>query len=83
MKLLNARINDRKIVITFLAIVFLGKSSSDLFTAFIASELGIFVYKDFKSRDAWYYVQFLLPLFMKSLVYLTYDTYDGSRLAID
>ena len=35
----KVRFNDRKVVITFVAIVFLGKLSSGLFTAF-----GIFVY---------------------------------------
>ena len=53
-KLFKIRFNDRKGVITFVVIVFLGKSSSDVFTAFIPSEFGIFVYKDFTSSDTRY-----------------------------
>ena len=40
----KVRFNDRKVVITFVANVFLGKLSSDVFAAFIPSEFGIFVY---------------------------------------
>ena len=41
-------------VITFLAIAFLEKFSSDIFTAFIPSQFRIFVYKDFTCSDARY-----------------------------
>ena len=71
----NVRINGRKIVITFAAIVFLGKLSSDVFTAFIPSEFGIFVYKDFTSSDNRYElsgtVSTAFNLLMKSLASLT------------
>ena len=50
-KLFNIRINDRKVVITF---VFPGKLSSHVFTAFIPSEFRIFVYNDFTSSDTRY-----------------------------
>ena len=50
----NIRINDRKVVITFVAIVFPGKLSSHVFTAFIPSEFRIFVYNDFISSDTRY-----------------------------
>ena len=74
MKLLNVRINDRKSVLTFVAMVFLEKLSSDFFTAFIPLECGIFVYKDFKSSDARYKlsgtVSIAFSLLMKSLVSL-------------
>ena len=46
-KLFKIRINDRKAVITFVAIVFIRKLSRDVFTAFIPSEFGILKYKDF------------------------------------
>ena len=58
----NVRINDTKVVITFVAIVFLGKLSSDFFTAFISSKFGIFLYKDFTSDQLNYLVLLLLPL---------------------
>ena len=38
-----------KVLITFVAVVFLGKLSSNVFTAFTPSETAIFVYKDFTS----------------------------------
>ena len=50
-KLFNVRINDRKVVVTFVAIVFLGKLSSNVFTAFIPSDFWILAYKDFTSSD--------------------------------
>ena len=63
----KVRFNDRKVVITFVAIVFLGKLSSGLFTAFIASEFGIFVY------FGYFHLAILgmnhLVLFLPSLVY--------------
>ena len=76
-KLFKVRFNDRKVVITFVAVVVLGKLSSDIFTAFIPSEFGIFVYKDFTSSDTRYElsgtVSTAFSLLMKSLVSLTYD----------
>ena len=64
-------------VITFVAIVFLGELSSDVFTAFIPSEFGIFIYKDFTSSDTRYELSATVctdfSLLMKILVYLTYD----------
>ena len=64
-------------VITFVDIVFLGKLSSDVFTAFIPSEFGIFLYKDITSSDTRYEwsgtVSTAFSLLMKSLVSLTYD----------
>ena len=53
-KLFKVRINDTKMVITFLAIAFLEKFSSDIFTAFIPSQFRIFAYKDFTCSDAGY-----------------------------
>ena len=51
-KLLNVKINGRKVAINFVVIVFLGKLSCDVFNAFTSSEFGILVYKDFTlSRD--------------------------------
>ena len=44
MKLFKDRFNDRNRVTTFAAIVFLRNLSSDVFTAFIPSEFGKFVY---------------------------------------
>ena len=76
-KLFKVRFNDRKVVITFVAIVFLGKLSSGVFTAFIPSEFGIFVYKAFTSSDTRYElsgtVSTAFSLLMKSLVSLRYD----------
>ena len=76
-KLFKVRFNDRKVVITFAAVVFLGKLSSHVFNAFIPSEFGIFVYKDFTSSDTRYElsgtVSTAFSLLMKSLVSLTYD----------
>ena len=64
-------------IITFVAIAFLGKWSSDIFTAFIPLEFGIFVYKDFTSNDSKYElsstVSTTVSLLMKSFVLLTYD----------
>ena len=51
---LNVGINDNKVVITIIAIVFLGILSSDVFTAFISLEFGMFVNKDFSSSDTRY-----------------------------
>ena len=53
-KLFNVKINIRKIVITFLPVVLLGKYSKDLLTALIPLELGILAYKDLTSRDTKY-----------------------------
>ena len=41
-KLFNVRINDRKVVITFVAIALLGKYSSNVLTVFTPSEFEIF-----------------------------------------
>ena len=77
MKLFKVRFNDRKVVFTFVAIVFLRKLSSGVFTAFIPSEFWIFVYKDFTSSDTRYelsgIVSTAFSLLMKSLVSLRYD----------
>ena len=40
MKLFNVSIDDKKVFITLVAIVLLGKLSSHVFTAFIPSEFG-------------------------------------------
>ena len=53
-KLFNVRINDGKTVITFVVIAFLGKLSSDVFTAFIPSDFEIFVYNIFTSSNTRY-----------------------------
>ena len=76
-KLLKVRINDRKVIITVVAIVFLGKLSNFVFTALIPSEFAIFIYKDFTSSDARYAlsrtISVAFGLLMKSLVSITYD----------
>ena len=75
MKLFNVSIDDKKVVITFAAIVFLGKLSSAVFTTFIPSEFGIFGYKDFTSSHTRYelsgIVSTAFSLLMKSFVSLT------------
>ena len=68
MKLLKDRFNDRKMVTTFVAIVFLGNLSSDVFTAFITSEFGKFVY--FGYLHLAILGRNYLVLFLPSLVYL-------------
>ena len=40
-----------EVVTTFVAIISRRKASSDVFTAFIPSEIGLFVYKDFTSTN--------------------------------
>ena len=69
----NVKINDRKVVITFVATVLLGKFSKDVLTALIPSELGILVYKDLTFRDAKYELSgifsILLIFHKKALVY--------------
>ena len=76
-KLFKVRFNDRKVVFTFVAIFFLGKLSSGVFTAFIPSEFGIFVYKDFTYTNTRYELcgsaLIAFSLLMKSLVSLRYD----------
>ena len=76
-KLLKVRINDRKVIITVVAIVFRGKLSNFVFTALIPSEFAIFIYKDFTSSDARYAlsrtISVAFGLLMKSLVSITYD----------
>ena len=60
-------------VIAFDASAFLGKLSNDVLTAFIPSEFGIFVYKDFTSSDTRYElsgtVSTAFNLLIKSLVF--------------
>ena len=72
-KLFNVKINIRKIVITFLLAVLLGKYSKDLLTALIPLELGILAYKDLTSRDTKYELSgifsILLIFHKKSLVF--------------
>ena len=76
-KLFIIRIYDRKVFITFAAIVFPGKLSSDVFISFIPLEFGIFVYKDFTSANTRYElsgtVSTAFNLLMKSFVSLIYD----------
>ena len=43
--------NDRKVVITFVAIVLLGKFTKDVLTAKAPLELGTLVYKDLTCRN--------------------------------
>ena len=43
-----------KLRIGYVAVIFLGNLSSDIFTAFIPSEFGIIVYKDFMYNDTRY-----------------------------
>ena len=65
-------------MITFVAIVLLGKFSKDVLTALIHSKLGILVYNDLTSRDTkcmlsriflfcWYFVKSHLYLVYKML----------------
>ena len=72
-KLFNVKINIRKIVITFLLAVLLGKYSKDLLTTLILLELGILAYKDLTSRDTKYELSgifsILLIFHKKSLVF--------------
>ena len=71
-KLFNFRINDRKLVVTFVATVLLGKFSKDILTALIPSELRILVYKDLMYRYTKYELygiySILLIFLKKSLV---------------
>ena len=53
-KLLKVKINDRKVVATFVAAALLGKFSIDVLTVLIPSELGILVYKDLMSKHTKY-----------------------------
>ena len=75
--MINVKTNNRTIVITFVAIVYLGKLSSDVSTAFIPSEFRIFVYEDFTSSDTRHELSGRLSaafsLLMKSLASLIYD----------
>ena len=67
MKLFKDRFNDRNGVTTFAAIAFLRNLSSDVFTAFILSEFGKFVYFGYLHLA----IQGMnyLVLFLPSLVY--------------
>ena len=67
-KLFNFRINDRKLVVTFVATVLLGKFSKDILTALIPSELRILVYKDPMYRYTkyeFYGIYSILLIFLK------------------
>ena len=77
-KLFNVRINDRKVVVTFAAIVFLGKVSSDVFTAFIPSDFWILAYKDFTCSDTRYDLSGTVSTAFSLLV----KSYDGICLTI-
>ena len=46
--------NHSKVPVTFVAIIFLGKLLSDVFTAFSASEFRILLYNDFTCSDTRY-----------------------------
>ena len=83
-RLFNVRINDRKVVITFVATVLQGKFSQDVLTALIPSELGILVYKDLPSRDTKYELSgifSILLIFPKSHLYLVYKKVFAELLA--
>ena len=45
-KMFNVQINDRKVVITFVAPILLAKFSKDILTLLIPTESGILTYKD-------------------------------------
>ena len=66
-KLGNVKIHDRKLVITFVAIVLLGKFSKDVLTALIHSELGILAYKDLTSKDTKYEIHGIHEIFVRYL----------------
>ena len=59
-KLFNVKTHYRKVSITFVATVLLGKFSKDVLTALIPSELGILVYKHPGILNMSYLVFFLL-----------------------
>ena len=77
MKLFNINIRNRNLIITFVAIGFLGTEFKASFAALIHSWFGIFAYKDFTSKvtrnvfSAMFSVS--LILLMKSAVSLTQD----------
>lgn len=68
--------DDRKVFITLVAIVLLGKLSSEVFSAFIPSEFGILVYKNFTFSNTRYElsrtVSAAISLLIKSHVCVTY-----------
>ena len=81
----NVQINDRKVVITFVATVLRAKFSKDNLTALIPSELGILVYKDHTSRDSilnLYFYFFFFLIWRKpsstnsSLIKVNYSKYE-------
>ena len=49
-KLFNVKVNDRKVVITFVAIIVLEKFLKDVLNVLIPFQFGIVVCKDFTSR---------------------------------
>ena len=74
-KLFNVKINDRKILITFVATVLLGKFSKNVLTALIPLELEILVYKDLTFRNTKYELSGVFSVFFfifckKSLVFV-------------
>ena len=73
-KLCNVKINNRKIVITFVATFLLGKFSKDLLTTLIPLELEILVNKDLTFRNTKYELSGVFSVFFfifckKSLVF--------------
>ena len=72
-KFFNVTFDDRNVFITLVAIVLLGKLSSEVFTA---SESGILVYKDFTFSSTRYElsrtVSAAISLLIKSHVSVTY-----------
>ena len=73
--LFNAKNKDREVVITFLATVLLVRFSKDVLTAFLPSELEIFVHKYTKEILNSYLVFFLFCCFFgKGYLYLSYKT---------
>ena len=75
-KFFNVTFDDRNVFITLVAIVLLGKLSSEVFTAFTPSEFGILVYKDFTFSSTRYElsrtVSAAISLLIKSHVSVTY-----------
>ena len=81
-KEVNVGINDGK-VITFVAFVFLGKLSSDVLTAFIPSEFGIFACNYFTSSGTRYELSGTVSIVFGLLIkFFTSLTYDGICLTV-
>ena len=82
-KEVNVGINDGKVVITFVAFVFLGKLSSDVLTAFIPSEFGIFACNYFTSSGTRYELSGTVSIAFGLLIkFFTSLTYDGICLTV-